>query len=112
MSFTYTTTLMLGIRTTYKELSIDSIYDDQWLPYVEGHEGTDIRMLRSEGSDYIYIGKVLASWNKYEDSNIHKEFEAWDFDMRKDIAHISNFIKKEFNFYCNMPKLMFFVKVS
>ena len=112
MSFTYTTVLMLGIRATKEELNINSIYDDQWLPYVEGHEDTDIRMLRSESNDYIYIGKVLASWNKYEDYNIYKEFEAWDFDMRRDIAQITNFIKKEFNFYCNMPKLMFFVEVS
>lgn len=40
-------------------------WDDQWLPYTEGHSGVELRMIKQD--DNFYIGKVLSSWDKYDE---------------------------------------------
>ena len=65
MSLTFTTYLMIGIKTTEAKLGI-CYWDDQWLPYTdtEGHPEVELSMIKQD--DNIYIGKVLSSWDKYD----------------------------------------------
>jgi hypothetical protein len=57
---------MLGIKTTKQESSID-IWDDKWIPYIEENSGVNISIQYSPEEPELYIGKVLASWNRYDD---------------------------------------------
>lgn len=66
MSLTYTTYLMIGIKTTEAKLGI-CYWDDQWLPYTpytEGHPEVELCMIKQD--ENLYIGKVLCNWDKYD----------------------------------------------
>ena len=78
MSTIYTTYLMLGIKTTREESGID-IWDDKWLPYIEGHRDVDIFIHYSSDEPNLYIGKVLASWSINNNSN-ELDIPLWAFE--------------------------------
>lgn len=66
MSINRYTYLMIGIRLKRDDLPFDW-QDDKYLPYIEGHKDVDLRIEYGEGSDYFYIGKVLAISEPYSD---------------------------------------------
>ena len=55
------TYVMTGIRvkrTVLEDMGID-IYDDKFLPYIEGHPGEPIDIVEDSQSEYIYMGEVI-----------------------------------------------------
>lgn len=93
---------MLGIQTTEEELNI-KVYDDKWLPYTEGHPNTEIRFVNDPDNNNLYIGIVIASWDKY-DGYVYKEY----IPNIEDSLLVTNFLSKTLGNY-ESAKLMFFV---
>jgi uncharacterized membrane protein len=66
MSADYTTYLILGVKVNPADYNLD-IWDDTLLPYIEGTSESAIRIIQSEDREDIYIGKVIASYSKYDE---------------------------------------------
>lgn len=115
MSTTYTTYLMLGIKTTQEESGINIWEDnDKWLPYMEGHLGVDISIQYSPEEPNLYIGKVLASWSRYSDSTeLEIPMYNMQYQYQKDIFSIQNFINQNLKHLSNKPvSLLFFTTAN
>lgn len=69
MSVKKYTYLLCGIRLDQSELPFD-IWDDKYLPYIEGHKGVKVRFITSGESslNFVYIGEQLAESDPYSDA--------------------------------------------
>lgn len=67
MGMDKTTYLIVGIKfdRSDNKLGYDPVLDDRWLPYIEGHEGVELRLLFGENTDDAYLGVVLAESDSY-----------------------------------------------
>lgn len=104
---------MLGIKTTQEESGID-IWDDKWLPYIEGHPGVDISIQYSSEKPELYIGKVLASWNRYDDPD-DWQTPMWSLmsTYQDDIFSIQSFINNYLEHLSNKHvSLLFFTTTN
>lgn len=60
--------MMAGVTMRRDDFPGD-LWGDKWLPFVEGHQGVDMRILWGE-SEFIHIGKVYGSVGPY-DGDVH-----------------------------------------
>lgn len=113
MSTTYTTYLMLGIKTTQEESGIN-MWEDKWLPYIEGHPGVDIFIKYSSEESNLYIGKVLANWSRNDDSTeLDIPMYNMQYQYQEDIFSIQNFINQNLKQLYNKPvSLLFFTTAN
>lgn len=59
--------VMYGVAVPKSDFPGD-IYDDEWLPYIEGDPDVDMSILRGEGDDNLYCGWVLGGpYDKWTD---------------------------------------------
>lgn len=50
--------VMYGVAVSRNEFPGD-IYDDEWLPYIEGDPDVNVSILQGEGDDNLYCGWIL-----------------------------------------------------
>lgn len=122
MSLTYTTYLMIGIKTTEAKLGIyywDDQWlpytdghsgDDQWLPYTDGHSGVELCMIKQD--ENLYIGKVLCSWDEY-DGKLADFEQGINAELILEAQRINSLIADLFklNYLDVESKLLFFTHV-
>ena len=67
MAMDKVTVLILGVKFNRydNKLGYDPIMSDDWLPYIEGHEGVKIGLRFGENTNDIYLGVVLAESDSY-----------------------------------------------
>lgn len=94
--------VMIGIKVYPEELGIEDIWDDKWLPYIEGHEGIEFSMINFEGE--VCIGKILNKWNRYSPSYQFKEYVPDSKLFKK----VDSFLLKEFKYAGQSAKLLMF----
>lgn len=109
MSIEYTTYLILGIRIPETEFP-GSIWDDRWLPYSEGHEGVEMRIIQGmnpvgDSTELpIYVGKVLAKWSRYDATDgFLKHIPSSELSIQVD-----SFLQRELRWTGESAKIMFF----
>ena len=98
----FTAYLMIGVRLNAGEHDID-IFSDEWLPYLEGHPDTEMRVVISEGTDDVYIGKVIASADK-NDTDVFVEY----VPDPQDFVDVDGFLSRTLQYAGDNAKLMFF----
>ena len=60
----YDTDFVVLLGFDIKDVEFDK-WDDKYLPYIEGHEGTEFTIIESEmTNNYCFFGKVLAYHNE------------------------------------------------
>lgn len=100
-----TTYLMLGIRMPASEFPGDR-YDEEWLPYVEGHPGVEMSILSGESDDYLYIGKQLADSGYAQDDVYFQLDPVGSYTQTQE--DVDRFLRERVNWAGGPARFMFF----
>lgn len=104
------TYLMLGQVFKTDELKNFDYWDEKWLPYIEGHEGTNIRFIRGEEpNDSLFIGKIYASTSGAYETEL---IELKSIPNLGDVLEVTSFLQTELEIPITDLKLLFFDVIS